>query len=98
MTDGLVLAAGEGRKLRTPGMTLKFGADWSKRWSVFEAGFRRGSLGAHLHREAEELFYILDGELELLAFEPRIRTKIDWRTWESSTSAMMSIIRARRSC
>jgi quercetin dioxygenase-like cupin family protein len=88
MTDGLVLSAGEGRKLRTPGMTLKFGADRSKRWSVFEVEVPPGfDVGAHVHREAEELFYILDGELELLAFEPRIRTRADWRSWESKTGA-----------
>lgn len=88
MTDGLVLAAGEGRKLRTPGMTLKLGADRSKRWSVFEVEVPPGfDVGAHLHREAEELFYIFDGELELLAFEPRFRTKANWRSWESRTGA-----------
>ena len=86
MTDGLVLAAGDGRKLPAPGMTLKFGADRSKRWSVFQVEVPPGfDVGAHLHREAEELFYVLEGELELLAFEPRIRAKTDWRTWESET-------------
>ncbi len=86
MTDGLVLSAGEGRKLRTPGMTLKVGADRSERWSVFAAEVSPGfDVGAHLHREVEELFYILDGELDLLAFEPRIRTKGDWHSWESKT-------------
>ena len=44
-------------------------------------------MGAHLHREAEELFYIPDGELDLLAFEPRVRTAGDWRSWESATAA-----------
>ncbi|MFZ0830774.1 MAG: cupin domain-containing protein [Thermoplasmata archaeon] len=69
-------------------MTLKLGADRSKRWSVFEVEVPPGfDVGAHLHREAEEFFYVLDGELDLLAFEPRIRTKADWRTWESKTGA-----------
>ena len=31
-------------------------------------------VGAHLHRNAEELFYVLEGQLDLLAFEPRVRT------------------------
>jgi mannose-6-phosphate isomerase-like protein (cupin superfamily) len=88
VTDGQVLSAGEGRKIRTSGMTLKLGADRSKKWSMFEAEVTPGfDVGAHLHREAEELFYILDGELDLLAFEPRIRTKGDWRTWESKSGA-----------
>jgi oxalate decarboxylase/phosphoglucose isomerase-like protein (cupin superfamily) len=30
-----------------------------------------------------ELFYIIDGELDLLAFEPRSRTAEGWRDWES---------------
>ncbi len=35
----------------------------------------------------EELFYILDGELDLLAFEPQTRTAGDWRSWESAAGA-----------
>jgi len=86
VTDGLVLSPGEGRKIQGSGMSLKLGADRSKRWSMFEAEVPPGfDVGVHLHREAEELFYILDGELDLLAFGPRIRTKDDWRTWESNT-------------
>ncbi|MGP8072885.1 MAG: cupin domain-containing protein [Thermoplasmata archaeon] len=69
-------------------MLLKLGADRSKSWSVFEAEVSPGfDVGAHLHRGAEELFYILEGELDLLAFEPRLRTKGDWRAWESTTGA-----------
>ncbi|MFJ8504312.1 cupin domain-containing protein [Streptomyces avermitilis] len=86
MTHGLVLSPGSGRRTGTSGMTLKVGADVSARWSVFEADVGPGfDVGAHLHDEAEELFYILDGELDLLAFEPRIRTSGDWRAWESGT-------------
>src|SRR5262245_28712540 len=66
-------------------MTLKVGADRTPRWSVFEAEVAPGfDVGAHLHGEAEELFYIIDGELDLLAFEPRDRSVADWRDWESS--------------
>ena len=71
MTDGLVLPPGEGRRIQGAGMTLKVGAGQSGAWSAFEAAVTPGfDVGAHLHREAEELFYILDGELDLLAFEP----------------------------
>ncbi len=57
-------------------MTLKVGAADSQRWSMFEVvnippGF---DVGAHLHHHAEELFYVLEGEMDLLAFEPRDRT------------------------
>ncbi|HKA99108.1 MAG TPA: cupin domain-containing protein [Streptosporangiaceae bacterium] len=69
-------------------MTLKVGAGQSAAWSAFEADVAPGfDVGAHLHREAEELFYILDGELDLLAFEPRVRTAGDWRSWKSATAA-----------
>jgi oxalate decarboxylase/phosphoglucose isomerase-like protein (cupin superfamily) len=84
MTDGLVLAPGQGERV-SPAMTLKVGDKQSGCWSMFEVvdiapGF---DVGAHLHRNAEELFYVLDGELDLLAFEPRVRTPADWQHWES---------------
>ncbi|MFC7258664.1 cupin domain-containing protein [Streptomyces lutosisoli] len=86
MTDGLVLPPGSGRRMGTSGMTLKVGAEHSAPWSVFEAEVGPGfDVGAHFHDEAEELFYIVDGELDLLAFEPRIRTAGDWQTWESES-------------
>ena len=86
MTDGLVLPPGAGRRIQGAGMILKVGAGQSGAWSAFEAAVTPGfDVGAHLHREAEELFYILDGELDLLAFEPRIRTAGDWRSWESAS-------------
>lgn len=67
-------------------MTVKVGAERSARWSVFETDVAPGfDVGAHLHGEAEELFYILDGELDLLAFEPLVRTSGDWQSWESAS-------------
>jgi oxalate decarboxylase/phosphoglucose isomerase-like protein (cupin superfamily) len=52
-------------------MTLKVGDDQSRAWSAFETVVSPGfDVGAHLHNHAEEVFYILDGELDLLAFEP----------------------------
>jgi oxalate decarboxylase/phosphoglucose isomerase-like protein (cupin superfamily) len=88
MTNGLVLPPGAGRRIQGAAMTLKVGAERSRIWSVFEAEVQPGfDVGAHLHRDAEELFYILQGELDLLAFEPRVRTEGDWRTWESDSGA-----------
>jgi len=88
MTGGLVLRPGAGRKIRGAGMTLKVGAGQSRAWSAFEAEVTPGfDVGAHLHGEAEELFYILEGELDLLAFEPRIRTAGGWQSWESAAGA-----------
>jgi len=70
------------------GMTLKVGADQSGAWSAFEAVVTPGfDVGAHLHHSAEEFFYILDGELDLLAFEPLARTAGEWQSWQSASGA-----------
>ena len=66
MTDGFVRGPGEGERV-SPAMTLKVGDKNSQAWSMFEvvdigAGF---DVGAHLHRNAEELFYVLEGQLDL---------------------------------
>jgi mannose-6-phosphate isomerase-like protein (cupin superfamily) len=88
MTDGFVLRPGTGHRIAGAGMTLKVGAEQSRSWSTFEADVPPGfDVGAHLHRDAEELFYVLDGELDLLAFEPQIRTEGDWQSWESASGA-----------
>ena len=85
MADGLVLPPGAGHRIRGAGMTLKVGSEQSGQWSAFEADVTPGfDVGAHQHAEAEEIFYILEGELDLLAFEPRIRTSGDWTSWESA--------------
>jgi mannose-6-phosphate isomerase-like protein (cupin superfamily) len=86
MTDGLLLPPGGGRKIQN--MTLKVGAEQSKVFSTFEAEIAPGfDVGAHRHEQAEEVFYVLDGELDLLAFQPTAGAGGDWRTWESATGA-----------
>jgi mannose-6-phosphate isomerase-like protein (cupin superfamily) len=85
MTDGLLLPPGAGQRIETASMTLKVGAESSRVWSVFEAEIGPGfDVGAHLHHHGEELFYVLEGELDLLAFEPTNRTPDGWTTWESN--------------
>ncbi len=91
MADGFVLAAGEGEPI-SPAMKLKVGDKQSQHFSVFEVvdiepGF---DVGAHLHHNAEEMFYVLEGELDLLAFEPRERTPTDWQRWESHGGARVA--------
>jgi len=55
---------------------------------VFEAEVTPGfDVGAHLHQSAEELFYLLDGELDPLAFAPVARTAGDWQSWQSAAGA-----------
>ena len=38
-------------------------------------------VGAHVHTRGEELFYVVSGTLDLLAFEPRDRCEGDWHDW-----------------
>ena len=91
MADGLVLPPGVGRRLQGAGMTVKVGSERSDRWSAFEADVSPGfDVGAHRHADAEEIFYILAGELDLLAFEPRVRTAGDWTAWESADGAKVA--------
>jgi oxalate decarboxylase/phosphoglucose isomerase-like protein (cupin superfamily) len=91
MADGFVLPPGAGRRISGAGMTLKVGSEQSAKWSAFEAEVGPGfDVGAHRHAEAEEIFYILDGELDLLAFEPRIQTAGDWMAWESADGAKVT--------
>ena len=92
MADGMVLPPRAGTPLRGVGMTLKVGSEQTGRWSVFEADVSPGfDVGAHRHAGTEELFYVLDGELDLLAFEPRALTG-DWTAWESASGA--TVVRA----
>ena len=91
MTDGFVRGPGEGERI-SPAMTLKVGDKNSQAWSMFEVvdigpGF---DVGAHLHRNAQELFYVLEGQLDLLAFEPRVRTPGHGQGWESRTGATVA--------
>lgn len=52
--------------------------------STFEITVPPGyDVGAHVHTRGEELFYVLEGTLDLLAFEPVERTPEDWHTWIS---------------
>ncbi|WP_158883693.1 cupin domain-containing protein [Amycolatopsis anabasis] len=88
MADGLVVPPRQGRKLRTSAqeVTFKVTGHESRFASSFEVVVPPGfDVGAHVHSESEELFYVLDGELELLAFEPVERTAGNWQEWRSST-------------
>jgi mannose-6-phosphate isomerase-like protein (cupin superfamily) len=84
--SGLLLSAGAGRRLVTPAQEVTFkatAADGSV-VSIFEVVVPPGfDVGAHVHEHSQEFFYVLQGRLDLLAFEPRERTEDDWRDWES---------------
>ncbi|MEU1626415.1 cupin domain-containing protein [Streptomyces sp. NPDC020096] len=87
-SEGLVVPPGEGRTLVTTAheITFKVTGERSTAGSLFEVVVPPGfDVGAHVHANSEELFYVVEGELDLLAFEPRVRTPDSWRTWESSS-------------
>lgn len=80
---GVMLAPGEGRLITGGGLhaTLKV-AGGVALTSTFEVVVPPGyDVGAHVHTRGEELFYVIDGELDLLALEPVERTPDDWHDW-----------------
>jgi len=85
--NGLVVPSGHGRKLITKAQEVTFkvtGADGSFA-SCFEVIVPPGfDVGAHTHDQSKEFFYILDGELDVFAFEPIERTEDSWHDWESA--------------
>ncbi|TGB13386.1 cupin domain-containing protein [Streptomyces sp. MZ04] len=85
MTD-LILPAGAGRKLITPAQQVTFKATQAmgSSVSIFEVIVPPGfDVGAHVHDHAQEFFYVLEGELDLLCFEPTERTSDSWHNWQS---------------
>jgi hypothetical protein len=75
--EGVVLAAGEGRRIVGGGLdaTVKMTLDHPALTSTFEVVIGPGfDVGAHVHDVGEEIFYIVEGELDLFAFEPIDRT------------------------
>lgn len=90
MTDGLIIPPGQGKTLVAGGaeITFKVTAEQAATTSSFEVIVHPGyDVGAHVHGHQEELFYILEGELDLFAFEPLVRTEGNWRVWQSRTGA-----------
>jgi mannose-6-phosphate isomerase-like protein (cupin superfamily) len=84
--DGLIIPPGQGRKLITRAQEVTFkvtGAQGSFA-SCFEVVVPPSfDVGAHTHDRTSEFFYILEGELDVLAFEPTVRTEDRWQDWES---------------
>ncbi|BCB91833.1 cupin domain-containing protein [Phytohabitans suffuscus] len=83
---GHIVPAGQGRKLVTKAqeVTFKVTAGNGSVVSVFEVVVPPGfDVGAHTHHRSQEFFYVLEGELDLLAFEPVSRAGDSWQDWES---------------
>lgn len=93
MTDGFNLEPGDGRRIGSQ-VTLKVGEETTPNLLAVECRFPPGfDVGAHIHTTHEEVFYVLEGEVEMFAFEPKVRTVEpgSWADWESAEGA-----RARR--
>jgi quercetin dioxygenase-like cupin family protein len=85
--SGLVVPPGGGRKLitRAQEVTFKVTEAHGSAVSIFEVVVPPGfDVGAHTHDRSQEFFYLLEGQLDLLAFEPTTRTEDGWHDWESS--------------
>lgn len=84
--NGLIVPPGAGRKLVTKAQEVTFkatsehGAFASSFEVVVPPGF---DVGAHTHTRAMEFFYVLEGELDVCAFEPVKRIEDGWQDWES---------------
>ncbi|MER5526022.1 cupin domain-containing protein [Streptomyces sp. NPDC002677] len=94
-TEGLLVPPGHGRVVQSPAqrVTFKVTGTHSRMASTFEVEVPPGfDVGAHVHTRSEELFYVLEGELDVLAFEPRIRTPDNWQKWQSSSGT--KVVRA----
>ncbi|MFH9424609.1 cupin domain-containing protein [Streptomyces sp. NPDC017529] len=84
--SALIVPPGAGRTLHAAAqhVTFKVTGARSRFASSFEVRVPPGfDVGAHVHTRSEELFYVLEGELDVLAFEPQVRTPDDWRGWRS---------------
>jgi mannose-6-phosphate isomerase-like protein (cupin superfamily) len=86
---GVIVPAGGGRKLVTKALqvTYKATGDQGSFASIFEGLVPPGfDAGAHIHDQAE-FFYVLEGELDMFAFEPVVRAGDRWLDWEAADGA-----------
>jgi quercetin dioxygenase-like cupin family protein len=83
--EGIMLRPGEGERISGKGLDVVLLAPMEPAMtSSFVVGVQPGyDVGAHVHGRGEEIFYVLEGELEFLVFEPVDRTVPDWHDWES---------------
>ena len=85
MAEPVMLPPGGGHRIRGGGLdaTLKVSGGQDKALtSTFEVRVPPGyDVGAHVHTHGEELFYVVEGTLDMLAFEPLDRTVGDWHDW-----------------
>ena len=74
--EGIILQSGEAHRVSMRGSQLDFlvTAEHAKGCSVFEFSVAPGfDVGAHYHTKIEEIFYVLEGELNLRAGDRVVR-------------------------
>jgi oxalate decarboxylase/phosphoglucose isomerase-like protein (cupin superfamily) len=83
----VMLEPGEGERIVGHGLDITVKSEMGPAMtSSFEVVIPPGyDVGAHVHGSGEEIFFIVEGELEFLAFEPVDRSVPDWHDWESPT-------------
>ncbi|WUI04122.1 cupin domain-containing protein [Spirillospora sp. NBC_00431] len=84
--EGLYVAPGTGKRLVSNAheVVFKVTGEHSRAASSFEVTVPPGfDVGAHLHHRSEELFYVVEGTVEFLAFEPLSRDG-HWSAWEGA--------------
>lgn len=83
-TDGVQVGPDEGRRIEGGGIdarvltTLGEGAFASIFSMTVPPGY---DVGAHVHAEGQEIFYVTHGRLDILALEPVDRSVGDWHEW-----------------
>lgn len=81
-----MLGPGQGRLIAGGALhaTLKVAGGPAALTSTFEIEVPAGyDVGAHVHTRGEEIFYVVRGTVDLLAFEPVDRSVGDWHNWVS---------------
>lgn len=82
-----MLGPGQGRVISGGALhaTLKVPGGPAALTSTFEIEVPAGyDVGAHVHTRGEEVFYVVRGTVDLLAFEPVDRSVGDWHDWTSA--------------
>ncbi len=88
MTTELMLGPGQGNRILGGGLnfTVKATMGGGGFAATFECVVPPGyDVGAHVHTEGIEMFYVVSGELAIVAFEPLDRTDKNWRDWRSAS-------------
>lgn len=82
----VMLPPGGGREITGVGGRLLVAHGHPAFASAFEMRIPPGfDVGAHVHNDAEEVFFVLEGELDVLCFEPVDRSVADWHDWRTES-------------